>query len=181
MIVFITIGALHHDNAVGWKMSDVKMRISWKQSSMFWFYWVIAFVSPGELSARLPPSTYPPLHPPTLYSVFTHSNAMHTPPPTVMQCNACHPPNCTSTTYQRSTQHCAVFSSHPPLHCTLQCTVKLSILWTPAQHWNCTSTAYDALYGKKSFGLFFSIREFAKVHNTLTLWCSWELACSTSY
>ena len=115
------------------------MRISWKQSSMFWFYWVIAFVSPGELSAWLPPSTYPPLHPPTLYSVFTHSNAMHTPPPTVMQCNACHPPNCTSSTYQRSTQHCAVFSSHPPHHCTLQCTVKLSILWTPAQHWNCTS------------------------------------------
>ena len=155
------------------------MRISWKQSSMFWFYWVIAFVSPGELSAWLPPSTYPPLHPPTLYSVFTHSNAMHTPPPTVMQCNACHPPNCTSTTYQRSTQHCAVLSSHPPHHCTvhtavhskalnslnscttlklyfysLWCTVWKKVFWTILQYRRvCKSTQYTDIMVQLRVGL----------------------------
>ena len=62
---------------------------------MFWFYWVIAFVSPGELSAPLPPSTYPPTHPPT------HCNAL-----------------CTSVTY------CNAFKyNSPPTHCNALCTL----------------------------------------------------------
>ena len=92
---------------------------------MFWFYWVIAFVSPGELSARLPPSTYPPLHPPTvLYpSVLHPTTVLICSLPTYCTltiCTTLHSPTvsiCTSPTYLYFT-HLSVLHSTPPTHCT---------------------------------------------------------------